>query len=296
MSHRAWLRLPALVIASLGFAAGLFAESSVWKVTKGDSVVYLGGTCHLLRPADFPLPKEFDAAYAAADALYFETDLARLNEPAIQRQLLTRGMFADGEGSLEQALDPEAWKALQDYCAQSGLPLEQLQSFRPWLLVVMISIGELQKAGVTQEGVDAYYFKRASSDRKTCGALEEVEQHLRYVTTMGVGHESDLVKNTLTELAALPAIFETLVGAWRTGDIAKVDELMMREIREKYPALYQQLVVDRNRLWVPRVEEMLRTPQTEFVLVGFLHLAGETGLVAALRQRGYQVELLAVKN
>jgi hypothetical protein len=33
-----------------------WAESSVWKIQKDNSVMYLGGTFHLLRPSDFPLP------------------------------------------------------------------------------------------------------------------------------------------------------------------------------------------------------------------------------------------------
>jgi len=46
--------------------AGFFAsaESSVWKVSKGASVLYVGATCHLLREADFSLPPEFDSKLA----------------------------------------------------------------------------------------------------------------------------------------------------------------------------------------------------------------------------------------
>jgi uncharacterized protein YbaP (TraB family) len=48
-----------------------FAESSVWKIRKGDSAIYLGGTFHILRQADFPLPDEFEKAYAASDMVVF---------------------------------------------------------------------------------------------------------------------------------------------------------------------------------------------------------------------------------
>ena len=45
----------------------LQAQSSVWKVSKGGNTLYIGGTSHLLRTSDYPLPAEFDLAYAAAD-------------------------------------------------------------------------------------------------------------------------------------------------------------------------------------------------------------------------------------
>lgn len=290
------LRTVVITAAGLLCAASLSAQAPVWKVTKGASTLYIGGTCHILRPADFPLPKEFDSAYAASSALYFETDLARMTDPATQQLLFARGIYKDGDGSLAQALDAEAWQAVQGYCAKSGLPVAQVQQFRPWLFTVMIAIVEFQKIGVTQEGVDLHYFKRGRADRKTLGGLEDFEQHLNYITTMGAGHESDLVKNTVEELEGLPAIFNALIAAWKSGDLAKTDELMFREIRDKYPAIYQQLIVDRNRLWVPKIEELANTPETEFVLVGFGHLSGEAGLITALKQRGYEVEPLVVKN
>lgn len=296
MSCPTSLRILVVAAAGLLCAASLPAQSAVWKVTKENSTVYIGGTCHILRATDFPLPKEFDAAYAASGTLYFETDLARMNDPATQQLLLSRGMFQAGDGSLEQVLDPDAWKAVQDYCAKAGLPIAQATQFRPWLFTMMVAVVELQKIGVTMEGVDMHYFKRGTADRKAFGALEDFEHHFNYIATMGAGHESELVKSTIEDLTGLPAIFNALVAAWKAGDLAKIEELMLREVRVKYPAIYQQLIVDRNRLWVPKIEELFATPGTEFVLVGFGHLSGETGLVAALKHRGYVVEPLAVKN
>ncbi len=49
-------------------------QSSVWKISKGAQTLYIGGTCHILRLDDYPLPAEFDLAYAAADKLVLEVD------------------------------------------------------------------------------------------------------------------------------------------------------------------------------------------------------------------------------
>lgn len=73
-----------------------WAESSVWKIQKDNSVMYLGGTFHLLRPSDFPLPPEFAEAYQASDLLVFETDLGKFNEPSAQEKLLAKAVYADG--------------------------------------------------------------------------------------------------------------------------------------------------------------------------------------------------------
>jgi uncharacterized protein YbaP (TraB family) len=41
--------------------------ASVWKVTNGENVTYFGGTVHILKEENFPLPAEYDKAYAASD-------------------------------------------------------------------------------------------------------------------------------------------------------------------------------------------------------------------------------------
>src|SRR5688572_27599184 len=56
------------------FATAASAQSSIWKVTHGEDSLYVGGTVHLLRKSDFPLPVEFDVAVAAAEEIWFEVD------------------------------------------------------------------------------------------------------------------------------------------------------------------------------------------------------------------------------
>jgi uncharacterized protein YbaP (TraB family) len=54
-------------------SAGLYGETSVWKISGGDNVLYLGGTIHILRESDYPLPEPFDAAFEQSDIIVFET-------------------------------------------------------------------------------------------------------------------------------------------------------------------------------------------------------------------------------
>ena len=67
--------LTALSVATLTATAA----TSIWKVSSGENVLYVGGTLHVLRQSDYPLPVEFDRAYNNADRLYFETDLEQLH-------------------------------------------------------------------------------------------------------------------------------------------------------------------------------------------------------------------------
>ena len=57
------------VIFCLFVSVSAFAESFIWQVQTETSVTYIGGTCHLLRESDYPLPKEFDKAYKNSEPL-----------------------------------------------------------------------------------------------------------------------------------------------------------------------------------------------------------------------------------
>lgn len=277
------------LFATVLLAGSLVAQSSVWKVTKGDSTLYLGGTCHVLRPTDLPLPAEFDQAYAAAQILVFETDLARASSPEMQQIVMQRGLFTAGK-TLDQVLTPEAWAELGKYCTQRGLPVERMRQMRPWLVVVMMAAMELQKLGVSPQGVDQIYFQRAKADGKTIGELESFERQVDFITGMAADRPSDLIANSLADLEKLPQEINDLLAAWRKGDLAALQRIMNDEMRTKYPELFQKLLVARNDAWLPVIEKMHGTPEIEFILAGVGHMSGPEGLIARLRERGYQVE------
>jgi len=109
---------------------------------------------------------------------------------------------------------------------------------------------------------------------------------------MGEGIENAFILYSIEDMKKIGEVFEKLVGAWKTGDEATLLDLFIKELKQKFPTLYKKILVDRNMNWVPRIEEYLITPKTEFVLVGTGHLVGEDGVIAQLRKLGYKVEKL----
>ncbi len=267
----------------------LAAQSAVWKVTSGSHTLYLGGTFHLLRNSDFPLPPEYATAMAAAQTLCFETDIAEMRSLKAQQMLLGQAMFQDGN-TLQSKLSPEAWKAVQDYCSQSGMRSEQVNGLKPWMFMMQMAVIELTKLGVTSEGVDTHLQREGEKAGKSFAALETLEEQINYLTSSADGHESEYVISSLEDLKEIPEKFPELVAAWRAGDLTALDDLLSKELREKYPEMHRKLIVDRNQQWLPKVEEMLASDPVEFVLVGVGHLCGEEGLIAQLRKRGCTIE------
>lgn len=277
----------ALVLVLLACSAAL-AASSVWQARKGDRIIYLGGTCHVLRDADYPLPAEYDRAYAAADLVVFETDIGRLGEPEIQQKLLAGAVYADGS-TVDRHLSPKVYRELRAYCEKSGIPLELLGTLKPSLLVVTLTMLELKKLGVTSQGVDQHFYDRAKRDGKPIEGLETLEQQLNYILTMADGDEDGFVSQSLRDLRSAGEQFDALAGAWRRGDDASLEALMLADFKARQPKTYERLITERNRSWLARIDAPRKSHRTPFYLVGAGHLVGKDGILAELARKGYTV-------
>lgn len=267
------------------------AESSVWKAQKDKSVIYLGATFHILREKDYPLPPEFDRAYKASEIVVFETDIGKLQDPSVQQNLLARAVYADGS-TIDKHLSARAYRELSTYCEANGIPLKAFQNFKPSMLMLTLTSMELLRLGVTQQGVDAYFYGLANKDGKIVRGLETVEEQINYAVSMADGNEDDFVSYSINDMKTISQQFESLADAWRRGDDEKINGLMVTDLGTRLPKLYRRLITDRNTKWLPLIEAYLKTPRTEFVLVGAGHLVGPEGIIAALKKKGYTVEKL----
>lgn len=284
--------LSALVATAIASTAALADGSSVWKATKGDTTVYLGGSFHLLSASDHPLPPGYDQAFAQADEIYFETDLSVAGDPGFQMQMMQVLLLDDGQ-TLEKLLKPETYSALKSYLKERGLPLQQFARFTPTGVSLTLTVVELSKMGMVPElGVDQTYYARAQNENKPTGALETPEEQLAYLAGLGEDQADQLILSTLEQLDALDQQISTMKAAWLTGDMQAMDELGNEMMRDDFPAAYQALIVERNQNWMEDINQMLADDDTEMVLVGTLHMAGPDGLLARLKGLGFQLEQL----
>ena len=279
-----------LILLCLLIPFHTFAETSLWRVSKGDSELFIGGTIHVLSATDYPLPVEFEQAYKQSHTLVFETDLAAMAQPEVQQQLLQRVMYEKGK-TLKDDLSPQTYKTLVDYAASVGLMIELLNQFKPPMVMITLVMAELHRLGMAETGVDNYFNQKALADGKTLGELETVQEQLTMIEYMGKGHEDELILNTIEEMKELPLIMGEMKDAWRSGDMERLEKLGISPMKTDFPDLYRLLLVDRNNAWIPKIEALLATPEIEFVLVGALHLAANEGVISKLRALGYTVEL-----
>ncbi|WP_196139513.1 TraB/GumN family protein [Aliikangiella sp. G2MR2-5] len=265
------------------------AETSLWKATKGESTVYLGGTIHILRPSDYPLPEAFDEAYANSDKVAFETDILALQSPALGQKMLKELSYQD-ERTVKSVLKPENYEALKNKLESLGMSLNMFPKAKPGLIMSLLTVAELAKKGVKQEGIDIFFAKKARKDSKEQLQLETPEEQIAFLARLGDGNEDVFYQKMLKDVDSINEQFIDMLRVWRSGDTKALDDMINQSMRKEYPAMYDSLLVERNNNWMPSVEAYFDTPETELVLVGAAHLIGEDGLIEQLKKKGYQIE------
>ena len=280
-----------LFTSTIFTSATVFAESSVWVASKGSNQLYIGGTIHALTQDDYPLPKEFEQAYQSSDQLVFETNIDEASSPRFQVQMMEAMSYSNGK-SLRGELSPGTYTALEKYCASKGVQLVLMEQLRPQMVILALLGVELQRMGMVSTGVDEHFHLRARQDNKPAKYLEPVSAQLDFLVNMGKGHEDQLILNTLRDLNSIDATMDDLKDAWRSGNETKFEQVALAPMKKDFPDLYQSLLVARNNAWLSHIENMLSTPDTEFVLVGALHMIGKDGVLQQLKERGYQIRQL----
>lgn len=269
----------------------LYAETSVWKVSTKDTYLYLAGTMHILSTNDYPLPPEFEKAYADASRIVLETDLEKLNSPAFAQLVADLLSYRDGT-TLFDRLSPETAHQLKAYLKSKNIPEDSVTAFKPGMLMSVLSSLELRSLGLNGRGVDAHFYHKATNDAKTIQPLETVEMQLGFLAALGGQDPDKFVRYLLKELPNTSTLVNKLRDAWKSGDMKVLTLLGIATMQQDYPAMYQQLLVERNNQWLPQIESMLENEIVEMVLVGALHLAGTDGLLRQLTDAGYSLEQL----
>ncbi len=280
-----------LIIGLLAMGCGktlVWAASPVWLIENNQNRLYLSGTIHILRPADYPLPAAFDQAYNDSAVVAFETTLDSHTDPTFAKKM-ARAMAMPPYQKLEDLISEQTLLALKKYLEQKKLSLKAVSHLKPGMIALTLTLLELRNIGASIKGVDQYFYDRALNDRKTIKALESQDQQLACLTQLGEGQEDLIIRHTLQDLKTLNVQFEDMILSWKTGNLSRLKELFIDPMQKHFYPVYQQLLVQRHEHWMPQLITMLDTPETEMVLVGTAHLLGEDGLIYQLNQSGYTV-------
>jgi hypothetical protein len=263
----------------------------LWTMKDEDTTLYIMGTVHLLRPDLQWRTPEIDAAIAAADTVVFEVDTT---SEAAGRELMSfsvkEGLFSDGT-QLNSLLTEAEVGDLKVALDSVGLPIEAVQSMKPWFAAINLSVMQL-----TQEGFDpkAGVEQSIEADARAHGAgfdyLETVELQLGEFARLDMCSQVNFLMQSAASVQQGTEMLDLLVAEWADGDVNGLGILMGSADSFGSQAAYDAMLKNRNTRWVPKIAAMLDEPGTKLVAAGAGHFAGPDSVIGMLRADGYEVE------
>jgi uncharacterized protein YbaP (TraB family) len=287
-SRRYLLSALCCLVMPLSWAAG--EKLPIWTVQNDSAEVVLLGSVHMAYPDIYPLREEIEAAFAAADALVVEVDISGANALEIQQLMLEKGVFPEGE-SLQQTISGQTWEDLQSYLRSRGLPVEMFARLRPGLVITTLSSMRLAELGLRPEmGIDQHFLDLALGNKPVL-ELESAAQQIELL--LDFPDQDLLMAQTLVQLHDIDRYLRPIYDAWRAGDAAQLNRLLLTDERQRHPEfqpLYEKLFDQRNRAMTSKIEDFLAGSGRYFVVVGAGHLVGEEGIISLLERRGFSAQ------
>lgn len=283
-------------------AATPYANGNLWSATKGGTTLTIIGTLHLPDPRHDATIQAITPQLTSADLLLVEATLddqtAMQTYMAQNPDLLTlpAGM------SLIDALGPELWDRITTAAAARGLPGVMLARMQPWFVSMTLAIPPCAMAAMAsgEAGIDNLLMQRAQAEGTPIAPLEPWQDTLALLSAGTFEEQIDALRMSLVEPWVQDAMTTAIIEFYFAGESAKswyiIDALlphlpdMDQAVFNMQMAEMQEMMLDnRNRKWIPVIEEAANRHDDIVIAFGAAHLFGETGVLNLLAQNGWTV-------
>ncbi len=289
--------LLALVVAALVILAVQPAAArkepdapALWKIDGPKGDVYLFGSVHLLPQGVNWRTLALNTALNQAQVVVFEIDLDEAKKLATMQKLIAKlGVLPAGQ-TLRKLLSPEGRAKYERVLGLLGIPAANLDPLRPWLASLTVSVQWIVSKGYDpNSGVDDKVWSLAKQSGKKLAHLESIEEQLGVFAGLTRDQEIELLLVSIDQIDKTPELLDNLVTAWRTGNTAKLDNVLNADM-DNLPALRDRLLKGRHAKWLPQIETMIADGRSHVIVVGAAHLVGKDSVIAMLRAKGIKVE------
>lgn len=278
-------------------AATKNAGAILWRIEKdGRPASYLFGTVHLTDERVTNLSPAVKAGLNEAKVVALEvSDLSETATASVIAQSAPLVMFTDGR-RLDSLLSNTEYDAVKTIIARSGMPVDLAASFKPWIVTMILSVSDCERNKV-QQGARVLDMKIAEIGKARgldVVGLETIPAQLESLAAVPEQQQIDMLRASLKFADRTNDMMETLVQLYLSRKISAAMPFQIALAQQAgvtdqaFAGFQEKLLTERNEK-MRAVAEPLLDKGGVFIAVGALHLPGDKGLVALLRESGYTV-------
>ena len=284
-------------VAATPYPSGLF-----WTASKGDKTLHLIGTMHITdRRLDAVLNRAAPLV-EAADLLMVEA--TKDDEAALQARFAANPemIFIMDGPTLPERLDEETWQALSEATRARMVPPFMAAKMQPWYLSLTLAIPPciMSEMMSGQRGLDHMVMGVAEDIGVP---IQSVEDPLAVMTALSGGtfeEQLEALKLSLLAPDLQSEMFVAMLSSYFAEDIAEIWEasrIAVNYVPELDPAtaealfadMEQNLLIQRNKDWIPVIEAAFAEVDTITLAVGAAHIPGAEGVLSLMEASGWTI-------
>ncbi|NQY06405.1 MAG: TraB/GumN family protein [Flavobacteriaceae bacterium] len=258
-------------------------KSLLWKIEGNDiQPSYIFGTIHLIPEDKFFTTDATKTAFDKTEQLVLELDM---DNPNMQMELLKHSMLEDGK-NLKNMLSQEDYTKIDTALKEgSGYSLDLFASMKPLILNSLLLTSMTEGKTVSYE---EYFMKLAKEKEVEVLGMETVLEQVSVFDRVPYEDQLSDIISLIDEKEKNQNMYNEMVDLFLTQDIEKLYTYTKEQSKESKAIDDQELLVNRNKNWIPKIGEFAKDKPT-FFAVGAAHLGGQNGVLNLLRASGYQV-------
>lgn len=271
------------LLASLAQAQKL-ENALLWKVSgKGLSKPsYLYGTMHIT--CDATLDKNVLTALDNTTRLFLEL---AMDDPTMQAEMMSGVMMKDG-AKMSTLASAEDFKLVDEFLTTNmGVSAKMVDNLMPSIVEMMVMPKMMD---CPMQSVEEALMKVTKEQNEKVFGLEKVAEQMEVFSKIPYKEQmAQLVKTAKEGLDKGKVKYARLNDMYKSKDLNAMLAYMNEDDNKMYGDNSKALLDDRNKNWIPKIEEAAKQTPT-FFGVGAAHLPGENGVINLLRKKGYKVE------
>jgi uncharacterized protein len=271
-------------------------KSLLWRIS-GNGLKkpsYLYGTIHVIPKSQLDFSEAVLRSLDRSERIVFEIDMKEMTSLRTQFGLLTKSFMKDGM-TLKKLLSAEDYAYVHGKLAEKGMDNAMFERIKPMFLSMVVGMDESDKPKskpVKTTSVEQELYKLAKKRKMKSGGLETAEYQMSVFDAIPYKEQAQMLVDAMraeeTADGGGENELDKMLRMYHEQDITAMQKLIADD--EAGMGQYEEVFLSkRNRNWIPVMAKMMGY-QPVFFAVGAGHLGGKQGVIALLRQEGYQVE------
>ncbi len=271
------------VVAQIATSQAPTEKALLWRISGNglESPSYLFGTIHIICEDNYVMTEATETALKSSEKLVMELDMTDPQLAVKMQQLAMNDNFANVKAELK----PEDAKALDNYLKTNyGQGIDQLGIFKPFMLSSLVMMKSLE---CNYKQYETELVNLSKADSIEVEGLETMEFQVGIFDAMPREKQLSSLIEQINNPDKTKKELKELIDAYISMDMVQIAKLTNEN--EDFKGYAEQFIYSRNATWIPKIEEYIKK-ETVFFAVGAAHLPTEKGVIALLREKGYEVE------